>query len=65
MSQSKSKKDKKEEPVVYVPDGAEINFTSSDMNPPRTEYERRKGAFKRAHVKNLTKGKYGNNDTDN
>jgi len=38
-------------PLVYVPDGAKINFKNDEMSPPKVKYEERKVAFLRDEVK--------------
>jgi len=51
-------------PKVYVPPNAKINCGNNDLEPPKTEYERTKQICRRKEVKELTKGKYGRDDSD-
>lgn len=50
-------------PKVYTPPNADLNYGNGDADVPKTEYENRKYVYRRKDVKNLTKGKYGKNDT--
>jgi len=64
MSKSKIKKNKKDGPVAYVPENADLNFSAQSNKPPKTKYEKRKVVFGKEEVKNLTKGKYGRHGND-
>jgi len=55
------KKKSQNEPVVFVPLDAELNFSNVSGAPPKTEYEKRRKTFSRKEVRDLTKGKYGRN----
>ena len=50
---------KKDNTVVYIPPGADINVEGQPMEAPKTEYEKRKHRFDIEAVKKVTKGKYG------
>lgn len=49
-------------PYVYVPDGAKTNKGEISDEPPKTEYEDRRGSFDRELLKDLTKGHPSNHD---
>ena len=47
---------------AFIPEDAGMNYTNTNSPPPRTEYEKRRKSFGRKEVKDLTKGKYGQNE---
>ena len=49
----------RKKPVVYIPPNAQINIESTNMESPKTKYERHRVTFDRNAVKKLTKGEYG------
>jgi len=57
----KSKNNKVNEPVVYIPPGAKINVDNQNMSPPPLEYRNRRkniSNFDVNSVKDLVGGKY-------
>lgn len=50
---------KNNQPVVYVPDGAKLNFDGKPMKEPTVEYERRKVRFDIDGTKRIASGIYG------
>ena len=57
-------KKNKNEPVIYIPDNADLNSGCQSNNPPKTKYENRKFVLRKEEVEKLTKGKYGSDAKD-
>lgn len=53
------KRRKAGEPLVYVPNGAGLNVSNQELNPPKTEYGIRQMFFNHDAVKNVVRGDYG------
>lgn len=49
-------------PKVYIPNNTLINTENKALEPPKTQYEKRKRILHLEDVKKLVKGKYGKED---
>ena len=48
------------EPSVYIPPDTKLNFSNTNMESPRTKYEKHRKHFDRDTIKKVVKGHYGN-----
>jgi len=50
--------------IIYVPDGAKINLENTQMDDPKVDYEKRRSKIVTKEIKQISGGKYGNNQND-